>query len=262
MRLQHYLAVCGIASRRKCETLIAQGRVRVNGVIVDKAGINVEMGTDRVELDGKPVAPAGAPVCYMLYKERGVISSCSDPQGRTTVMSYFKGAKERLFPVGRLDYDTEGLLLVTNDGTLAYRLTHPRYEVNKTYTAVVRGQLKPSQIRRLEKGVEVDGVRTAPAHVQVVEAKPGEATARITLHEGKNRQVRKMFLAVGLPVKKLKREQIGSLSLGNLKPGQVRKLKHHEIQRLLDEAMAGEFAKARKSNIRHDQCSKGNLPGP
>jgi 23S rRNA pseudouridine2605 synthase len=245
MRLQHYLALCGIASRRKCETLIAHGRVRVNGIVVDKAGTNVEQGTDRVELDGSIVEPSDAPVCYMLYKERGVISTCSDPQGRPTVMSYFEGVKERLFPVGRLDYDTEGLLLVTNDGRLAYRLTHPRYEVNKTYVAVVRGQIKTSQIRKLEKGVEIDGIRTASAHVQVLDATPGRSELRITIHEGKNRQVRKMFLAVGLPVVKLKRDQIGSLSLGNLKPGQLRKLKPHEIQCLLDETMAGEFVNGR-----------------
>ncbi|MFZ5975837.1 MAG: pseudouridine synthase, partial [Bacillota bacterium] len=180
-------------------------------------------------------------------KERGVISTCSDPQGRPTVMSYFKGVQERLFPVGRLDYDTEGLLLVTNDGALAYRLTHPRYEVDKTYVAFVRGHIKASQIRKLEKGVEIDGVRTAPAHVQALDATPGQSVVRITIHEGKNRQVRKMLLAVGLPVIKLKREQIGSLSLGNLKPGQLRKLKLHEIRFLLDETMAKESTNERNA---------------
>ena len=241
MRLQRYLALCGIASRRKCEALIEQGRVCVNGVVVDKAGASVVQGTDRVELDGRPVEPAGAPVCYVLYKERGVISSCSDPQGRPTVMSYFKDVKERLFPVGRLDFDTEGLLLVTNDGYLAYRLTHPRYEVNKTYTAVVRGQIKASQLRKLENGVEVDGVRTEPAHVQVLHATPGQSTVRLTIREGKNRQVRKMFLAVGMPVVQLKREQVGFLSLGSLKPGQRRKLKPHEVQLLMDATSANAY---------------------
>lgn len=245
MRLQHYLAVCGVASRRKCEELITQGRVRVNGSVVDKPGSSVVAGLDRVEMDGSPVMHAAAPVCYMLYKEKGILSTCSDPQGRLTVMSYFQDVKERLYPVGRLDFDTEGLLLLTNDGTLAYRLTHPRYEVNKTYVARVRGRVTASQAHRLARGVEIDGQRTAPARVKVLDTAQGQTLVRIAIHEGKNRQVRKMLDAVGLPVQELKREMIGSLSLGSLKPGQRRKLKKHEVQNLLDETFAGTFGEKR-----------------
>lgn len=241
MRLQRYLALCGVASRRKCEALIAAGRVRVNGAVADRPGTTVVHGADRVELDGRPVEPESETVCYMLHKESGVISTCSDPRGRPTVLSYFTGVKQRLYPVGRLDSDTEGLLLVTNDGMLAHRLTHPRFEVEKTYVAYLRGQIAGRQARMLERGVELDGARTAPARVEVLESETGRSTVRIVVREGRNRQVRRMFEAVGLQVFRLVRVQIGPLPLGTLKPGKYRKLGPHEVQRLLDEAAAGEF---------------------
>jgi 23S rRNA pseudouridine2605 synthase len=177
----------------------------------------------------------------MLHKERGVISTCSDPRGRPTVLSYFAGAKERLYPVGRLDADTEGLLLITNDGALAHRLTHPRFEVEKAYVAYLRGQITARQAHMLERGVELDGVRTSPAQVTVKASEAGKSTARIVLTEGRNRQVRRMFETVGLPVERLVRVQVGSLPLGALRPGKYRKLMPHEVQRLLDEAAAGEM---------------------
>ena len=242
MRLQRYLAMSGVASRRKSEELIADGRVRVNGAVADKPGTIVDPQHDRVELDGKAVRPVAEPVCYLLYKECGVVSTCNDPQGRRTVMDYFQGVRQRLYPVGRLDFDTEGLLLMTNDGALAYRLTHPKYEVEKTYEAVVRGKITPAQMQRLESGIEIEGKRTAPAHVEML-VMPGErSTLHITIREGRNRQVRKMFAAIGHPVIRLKRDRFGSLTLGGLKPGQRRKLTPDEIQNLMDEGTAAEMA--------------------
>jgi len=250
MRLQKYLAMCGVASRRRCEELIAAGRVRVNGAVADKPGTLVDEGADRVEVDGRAVSPAAETACYMLHKEHGVVSTCSDPQGRPTVMKYFADVHERLYPVGRLDFDTEGLLLMTNDGALANRLTHPRYEVEKEYEAVVRGEITQAQARRLEGGVEIDGVRTAPAQVRVVRAEQGRSVVRVTIHEGRNRQVRKMLAAAGLPVMRLRRERIGALTLGSLKPGQRRKLSRAEMERLMDEGLADAMASGRRPSER------------
>lgn len=245
MRLQRYLAMCGVASRRKCEEMILRGRVSVNGEVVKTMGIIIEEGVDKIEVDKKPITYKSTPVCYMLYKEPSIVSTCKDPQGRPTVMKYFQDVKERLYPVGRLDYDTEGLLLMTNDGVLANSLTHPKFEVYKTYTAFVRGSILPSHLRKLERGIEIDGVKTSRAHVQLIKQDSGRSEVKITIHEGKNRQVRKMFLAIGMRVTKLRREQIGFLSLGNLKPGQRRKLSVHEVNRLLEEAKAGSFSSKR-----------------
>ncbi len=230
MRLQKYLAMCGVASRRRAEEIIAQGRVKVDGHVVSTMGYLVEENA-RVEVDGVPVRPAARMRYVMLNKPQGVITSASDPQGRTTVMDLI-ATEERLFPVGRLDYDTEGLILLTNDGELAQRLAHPRHGMDKLYAATVRGEIKKEEVRALESGVTLDdGHVTSPARVQIV-SRGALTQLAITVHEGHNRLIRRMCEAVGHPVTALRREGFGPLRLGHLKAGQWRNLSQAEIEAL------------------------------
>lgn len=231
MRLQKYLARCGVASRRHAEELIRQGRVKVNGVTVTEMGTIISPG-DLVELDGKPVVPEEKPVYIMLNKPAGYVTTVSDPQGRRTVMDLVRGVKERVYPVGRLDYDTEGLLILTNDGDFAYRSTHPSHQVNKTYIAEVEGTPSHEAIKKLRNGVMLDGRLTAPAKVEVLKQNKRSAVLRITIHEGRNRQVRRMCEAVGHPVRSLRRIAIGGLKLGNLAPGQWRYLTASDLKKI------------------------------
>jgi ribosomal large subunit pseudouridine synthase B (EC 5.4.99.-) len=231
IRLQKYLARCGIASRRHAEELIRQGRVKVNGVTVTEMGVTVSPG-DLVEFDGKPVVPEEKPVYILLNKPAGYVTTVSDPQGRKTVMDLLKGVKERVYPVGRLDYDTEGLLILTNDGDFAYKSTHPRHQVNKTYIAEVEGIPSNEALRKLRDGVMLDGRLTSPADVKILKQKKRSAVLKITIHEGRNRQVRRMCEAVGHPVLFLKRISIGGLRLGNLKPGEWRYLTASELKKI------------------------------
>lgn len=235
MRLQKYLAECGIASRRGAEALIAQGRVSIGGEVVTQMGVQVEPG-DLVEVDGKPVARVEEKQYILLYKPQGVICTLSDPEGRKTVRDLLPEIKERVYPVGRLDYDTEGLLLLTNDGELSNGLTHPSREVDKTYYLRVRGSLSPQALGRLENGVTLDdGHRTARARVELLEADAGfqgQTILRLHVHEGHNRLVRRMVQAVGGEVVFLRRERIGLLGLGGLRPGQWRHLTSGEIKYL------------------------------
>ncbi|MGI6150614.1 MAG: pseudouridine synthase [Christensenellales bacterium] len=231
MRLQKYLAEAGVASRRKCEEYIQAGRVSVNGSIVTELGTKVQEG-DTVCFDGKPLK-LEKKVCILFYKPSQVMCTNSDPQGRPTVLDYFKHLGLRLFTVGRLDYDTEGLILVTNDGELANQLAHPRHEVKKTYYVVCRGKLSREALQRLREGVEIDGKRTAPAKVKVISSNEKNTRLHITLHEGRNRQVRKMCYAVGHDVSFLRRESVGGLDLSGLRPGEWRYLTPGEIQALV-----------------------------
>lgn len=230
MRLQKYLAMCGVASRRGAEQIIAQGRVRVDGSVVDQMGFLVEEGM-AVEVDGKPVRVETHMRYLMLNKPQGVITSSSDPQGRTTVIDIVR-VEERIFPVGRLDYDTEGLLLLTNDGELAQMLAHPRNEVDKQYAATLRGEITREAVAALEAGVRLDdGHLSAPAHVEVL-SRAGNTKIRITVHEGHNRLIRRMADAVGFPVLSLTRERFGVLHIGRLKSGQWRNLTPKEVDAL------------------------------
>jgi len=231
MRLQKYLSRCGIASRRHAEEMIRAGRVRVNGVTVTEMGVTVSPG-DLVECDGKPVMPVENPVYIMLNKPAGYVTTVSDPQGRKTVMDLVAGAGERVYPVGRLDYDTEGLLILTNDGDSAYRSTHPRHRVSKTYIAEVEGEPSREALQKLRDGVMLDGRLTMPAKVELLRQKKRRAVLRITIHEGRNRQIRRMCEAVGHPVRSLKRVAIGGLRLGSLKPGEWRYLSARELERI------------------------------
>ena len=232
LRLQKYLAEAGIASRRASEELITSGRVQVNGAIAT-LGMSVDSETDIVLFDGKPVKQEEELITIMLYKPKGVVSTSDDPQGRTTVQEYVKDIPARLYNVGRLDINSEGLLLMTNDGELAHRMTHPKFSVEKTYFAICDGKLQPSEIASLVNGVALDDGITAPARVTHVRpTKTGDTAFLITIHEGKNRQIRRMLEAVGHRTLRLKRERFGPLQLGELKPGETRRLTPDELRSL------------------------------
>ena len=229
IRLQKYMAQCGVASRRHSEELIRSGRVRVNGKSVTEMGILVSE-KDRVEVDGKRVGKEQKLVYIMLNKPAGYVSTVYDPQGRRTVLDLVQGVEERIFPVGRLDYDTTGLLLLTNDGDFAYRNTHPGQETTKTYIAEILGNPSERVLDTLRNGVILDGKPTSPADVKVVEEGTKTAVLKIIIHEGRNRQVKRMCEAVGYNVLRLSRIAVGSLTLEDLKPGQWRTLTGRELR--------------------------------
>lgn len=235
-RLQKVMAHAGVASRRESEKLIAAGRVKVNGEVVRELGYKVS-NNDRIEVDQVPIYKE-EPVYYVFYKPIGVISAVKDDKDRKVVTDFFPGIEQRIYPVGRLDYNTSGLLLLTNDGEFANTLMHPRYEINKVYVAKVEGVITGEERKQLERGVEIDGVKTAPAQAKILSVDKDKKTTIIELviHEGRNRQVRKMLEAVGHPVTKLKRERYGFLDLKGLKPGDSRILLKHEIEELLANA--------------------------
>jgi 23S rRNA pseudouridine2605 synthase len=225
-RLQKVLARIGLGSRRVCEELIIEGRVTVNGEI-PVLGRRVDIAVDRVELDGVPLPVLPGLVHYLVNKPTGVVTTADDPQGRPTVVDLVP-AEPRVFAVGRLDMGTEGLLIMTNDGELAHRLTHPSFGVPKEYLAEVDGEPAPADIRRLREGVELDDGMTAPARVAVV----APTLVRIVIHEGRNRQVRRMCEAVGHPVRRLVRTRIGPLADPSLTPGSWRRLTPAEVRNL------------------------------
>ncbi len=232
-RLQKVLAHAGVASRRKCEEMIAAGRVQVNEVTVTELGFKVNPASDEIKVDGKPIRQEKK-LYVMLHKPKGVITSANDPEGRKTVGEYLPGIKERVYPVGRLDYDTEGLLLLTNDGEWAYKLTHPKHHVPKTYHATVKGTPHGSVLDKLAAGVKLKDGMTAPAEVEYVDVKDerNESVISITIHEGRNRQVRRMFEAVGYPVIRLRRVRFGTLTLEGLPRGKHRMLSAYEVEEL------------------------------
>ncbi len=232
MRLQKYMALCGVASRRKAEQMILDGCVTVNGNTVYEMGFQVDESADIVTVMGKEIHPETEKHYIAYYKPIGEISSVSDPEGRATVMDKFRDYPVRLFPIGRLDYDSEGLLLLTNDGELMNNLLHPSHEVRKVYLAKVSNLVNENEIRRLQSGVMVDGKLTSPAKVVFLRKEAFASVLLITIHEGRNRQVRKMFEAVGHQVVSLKRVEFGPISLGKLPLGQWRKLTDSEIEKL------------------------------
>jgi 23S rRNA pseudouridine2605 synthase len=231
-RLQKILSGAGVASRRESETFITAGRVAVNGTVVTELGSKADPDKDRITLDGKPLRLKLERVYLLLYKPAGYVTTLKDPEGRPTVTDLVKGVGERVYPVGRLDYNTEGLLLLTNDGDWANRLAHPRHEVEKEYLVKVRGQVIPDQVRRLADGVELDDGMTAPARVMIVHESERNSRLTITIHEGRYRQVRRMCEAVGLAVASLKRTRYGFLDLGELRAGEYRRLTPHEVKQL------------------------------
>ena len=229
IRLQKFLAQAGIASRRKCEQIIEAGRVQVNGKTVSAMGVKVCPGKERVTVDGKVVEAAEKDVYILLNKPKGYVTTVSDPQGRPIVTSFLQNVKERVYPVGRLDIDTEGALLLTNDGALTQAILHPSKGVFKTYEAVIKGFPSAASLRILETGVRLDGKKTAPAQVKVLGKEQRTSTVQLTIHEGRKHQVKKMLAAVGHPVQSLKRLAYGKLGLGNLKPGKYRFLTKNDL---------------------------------
>ena len=231
MRLQKYLAACGVASRRTAEKMIADGRVSVDGEVITEMGVQVEIGQD-IRVDGKLVTPEPEKKYIMYHKPAGEVTTASDPEGRATVLDKFRDFPVRLYPVGRLDYDSEGLLLLTNDGDLTERVLHPSHEVEKVYLARVSNELTIDEARRLENGVMVDGRKTARAKVKILGFKNLYTDILVSIHEGRNRQVRKMVMAVGHEVVMLRRIRFGPLKLGDLPRGMWRELTAEEVSEL------------------------------
>ncbi|MEF2244918.1 MULTISPECIES: pseudouridine synthase [unclassified Paenibacillus] len=236
-RLQKILAQAGVASRRKCEEMIKAGMVEVNGEKVTELGVKADPATDTITVNGKPIR-SEKKLYLMLNKSKGVITSAQDPQGRKVVSDFLPGIKERVYPVGRLDYDTEGLLLLTNDGEFANKLTHPSYKVPKTYLATVRGVPHGTLLEKLASGIELEDGMTAPAEVEYydVDTDNNVATISITIYEGRNRQVRRMFDAINHKVIRLKRVKYGELTLEKLGRGKYRHLTEQEVKDLLGQA--------------------------
>lgn len=233
-RLQKVLAAAGIASRRASEILIDEGRVEVNGKVVTEQGRRVNPETDQIRVDGSRIPPPRRHLYLVLNKPRGVVSTLEDPEGRPTLSDYLPATKERLFHVGRLDTDTEGLIVLTNDGDFAHRLAHPSYQVPKTYTVQAAGVMDNRIIRRLEKGVTLEDGPVRPDKVKLISRGQDRTLLAITLHEGRNRIVRRMMDTVGHPVDRLSRTEIGPIRLGNLRPGETRDVTREELGALLD----------------------------
>jgi pseudouridine synthase len=233
-RLQKILARAGLASRREAERWIVEGRITVNGAIVRKLGTQADPAKDSIKVDGKRVKPASAPLYYALHKPPGVITTLNDPEHRPDITPFLArlGEKRRVFPVGRLDYNTTGLLLLTNDGELALRLTHPRFGATKVYRGKLSACPTEEELQRLRKGIRLDDGMTAPARVRIVDRLKKNAWVEIELNEGRKREVRRMFEALGYFVEKLIRIRVGTVSLGDLPPGELRSLSQMEIKSL------------------------------
>lgn len=228
MRINKYIASSGVASRRKADDLIAEGKVKINNVILREPGYDVKYD-DVVKVNGKVISVTEKKIYLALNKPVGYVTTLSDERGRPTVMDLLTDVEERVFPVGRLDYNTSGLLIITNDGEFSQKISHPINKLGKTYRVVVQGVLSRERIARLRRGVDIGGFITSPADVNIHKELPGKTVAYITIYEGKNRQVRKMFNVVGCPVIELERIAIGDIKLGRLATGGYRKLSKREI---------------------------------
>jgi len=230
-RLQKIIAAAGLCSRRQAERLILSGRVKVDGHISKELGVKADPDRQLIEFDGKPL-PKPSLVCYLLNKPRGYVTTMKDPQGRPIVSSLMKGVKERVFPVGRLDLDTEGALLMTNDGELSQRILHPSNENKKTYLAKVKGRPSKKKLSQLNSGIILDGKKTWPAKTRIIKDYGHSTSIEIIIHEGRKRQVRLMFAAIGHPVLELTRTAYGKLLLGNLRVSEFRKLNDKDLKKV------------------------------
>ncbi|WP_294375394.1 pseudouridine synthase [uncultured Clostridium sp.] len=232
-RLQKYMAACGIASRRKCEEIILENRVKVNGIVIKELGCKVDASKDIVELDGKIIKKEEKKVYIILNKPEGVVTTVKDEKGRETVIDIVK-TEERIFPVGRLDYDSSGLIIMTNDGELYNRIIHPRVEIDKKYVALVKGEVSIEDKEKFENGIDIGGYITAPAKLKMLEysRRRDISTIEVCIHEGKNRQIRRMCSVLGHDVVSLKRVSIGNIRLGQLRKGEYRELNKEELQYL------------------------------
>lgn len=232
-RLQKFLAEAGVASRRKAEELIAAGKIKVNGKVVTELGTKIDPKKDEVLYLDKEVSKREVELVYiMLHKPEGYVTTAKEQFGRPGVMDLVRDVKERIFPVGRLDYDTSGLLLLTNDGDLTYKLTHPKHDVDKTYIAKLYGTPDDMDLQKFRRGVVIDGKQTKPAKMQIIEKGERQSTVEIIIHEGRNRQVRKMCEAIKHPVAQLKRVATGDLTMGDLPKGKYRHLTPKEVKYL------------------------------
>lgn len=239
-RLQKLIAASGYTSRRKAEQLILDGKVTVNGTVVNQLGVKAEP-SDIIIVEGVRLLKENKRY-YLFYKPEKVITSMSDEKDRTCVKDFFESVNERVVPVGRLDYDTSGALIMSNDGEFINLITHPRHKINKTYIAKIGGKLEDRHLKILRSGVRIDNYKTAPAEVNIVKNKnkSSNTLVRLTIHEGKNRQIRRMFESLGYEVLKLKREAIEDLTLEGLKKGEYRVLTIHEVKKLINKANNGE----------------------
>src|SRR6056297_13005 len=231
-RLQKVMAHAGVASRRKSEEIIAEGRVKVNGVVVTEMGTKVDPSQDTIEVDGEEIEKE-TKTYLKLHKPRGYVTTVNDPQGRQKVMDLIHGIDKRIYPVGRLDLDSSGLLLLTNVGDLTHKITHPSHELDKEYMVVVNGELSQKELKRFKNGIQLEEGKTSPAKIEMVNQDPKNTTYQVIIHEGMNRQIRRMFDQLGYQVVSLIRVRIGNISLGSLKPGEYRKLSSKELQDLL-----------------------------
>lgn len=231
-KLHKFMANCGVASRRKSEALILEGVVKVNGEVVKNLALRIDPSVDKVTVKGKKISLPKEKVYYMFFKPEGYLTTVTDPEGRPTIFDLMPELKGKVNPVGRLDKDTEGLLFLTNDGEFAFRMTHPKFQVKKTYRAIVYGEITPKAMSALSSGVRLEDGMTRPAEVLLKEARERTSVVEITIHEGKKRQVRRMFEAVGFPVIFLKRIQVDKVVLKHVDKGQYRKLTNKELTRL------------------------------
>lgn len=234
MRINKYIASCGVASRRKAEEIILQGRVKVNGKTVEELSFSVDEDNDIVEIDNEQIGLDEKKVYIVLNKPEGYITTVKDQFDRSSVLDLVKDIKERIYPIGRLDYETSGLLILTNDGDLTYTLTHPKHEVDKTYMAIVKGIPTPEQMKEFESGLYIEDYKTAPAKIKIVkkDEEKNYAICQIKIHEGRNRQVRKMCRAINHPVMRLRRVAMGKITLKETEIGKYRYLTDEEIQYL------------------------------
>jgi 23S rRNA pseudouridine2605 synthase len=268
-RVQKIISAAGITSRRAAEELISEGRVRVNGKVVTELGTKADASKDHIKVDGKLINPRQPLTYIMLNKPEGFVTTMSDPEGRPTVQDLMKGVKVRVYPVGRLDYNTVGLLLMTNDGDFAHLITHPKHEFPKTYLAKVKGVVEDARIKELEQGVYLDDGRTAPAKIKKVRKEEANSWLEITIHEGRKRQVRRMFDRVGHSVIRLKRIKTGNLTLGDLPEGSYRYLASAEVQGLreasekIDVRSQEPVVRSQKREIRNTdkkRAHRGRMP--
>ncbi|NMD46136.1 MAG: rRNA pseudouridine synthase [Propionibacterium sp.] len=235
IRLQKVLAAAGLGSRRHCEELIADGLVQVNGRTIAEQGVRVDPMRDLIRVDGARIPPPRRQLYLMFHKPRGVVSTMDDPQGRTTIADYLgRRTKDGLFHVGRLDTPTEGLLLITNDGDFAQRMAHPSHEISKTYVAEIEGVIENVTLRKLGRGIVLEDGPVRPDEVKLIQRGGTRSIVQVVLHEGRNRIVRRMFDAVGHPVRRLTRTAVGPVKLGRLKVGELRELTSEELGALLD----------------------------
>lgn len=266
VRLQKYIADSGVTSRRKAELLITEGRVQVNGDVVTELGSKVDPGSDVVFLDGNPISPMGNQKTYLIFnKPRCVMSTVSDPEGRETVLDFTKSIKERIYPVGRLDYLSEGLLLLTNDGELANMIIHPRYNVIKTYEVKVFGSVTEELLMSLKRGVKTEEGFLKPLSVRIIEQLPGKTWLEFKLGEGKNREIRRLCEAVGMTVDKLRRVAIGGLHIQGIAPGRYIEVTRKELLKSIGIKDNGELVKNIPEFVSHKKTvnlrRKGAQPG-